>query len=435
MTAILSAFLSDPFEIIRHTGYFTFFAEIIIIQLLFMRKFPRRRYFILRLLSGLALSAALIVLPRFYIGVVNLAYYVVQIYAIAVGLFCFKANLLNGVFYGLTAWAAQHVAWSVYLIICMTLEMSTALTAVAYVLSYLLVYSSLFFLFSFRRADYEIAREKRNAVLISAIVLFITTILYDFAEYYDRTTVWYSMYAVISCLLVLCVQFGISSKEELMRQREQLEVEKTVLESLLYRQTRQQKLTGETVEIINRKCHDLKHQIGLLRSMRQSDSEKYLDEIEKAVMIYGNIAKTGNNALDITLTEKCLLCEEHNIKFTYIVDGESLNMMRAVDVSTLFGNMLDNAIECEDGEKEERRIVRLNVSAVNGYLRVHCENYCSHPVTFEDGLPVSDRRDTGYHGFGSKSIRYIVEKYCGTVVMDHDGELFNINILLPCVQE
>lgn len=423
--------LSNPFVIIGYLGYFTFFAEIFIIQMLFMRKFPRRSYFILRVLGSIVLAGAFSVVPKLPIGFVDTMYFFVLFYTIVAATVCFRANALNAVFYGLTAWATQHFAWSILMVVCLTVAMTTAWTAVVYVLIYACSYALLFFIFSFRKKEYEVTKEKLYVVLISAIILFLTTILYDCAQHFDGNSVWYSIYAAVSCVLVLCTQFGISSREELIRQREQLEIEKSVLENLLYRQTRQQKLTGETVEIINRKCHDLKHQINLLRSMRQAESGEYLNEIEKAVMVYGDIAKTGNYALDITLTEKCLLCEEHKIRFTYIVDGASLNMMKAVDVSTLFGNMLDNAIECEDGEEEERRIVRLNVSAVHGYLRIHCENYCSRAVAFEDGLPVSERQDSGYHGFGSKSIRYIAEKYGGTVVMEHDGELFNVNILLP----
>lgn len=427
--------LSNPFWFIQYTGYVSFFLELFVIQFLFMRKFPHRAFFALRLLGGLALSVLFVFLPKLSVGVVDIDYNIVLVYVVVFSLFCFRANILSGIFYGLTCWAVQHLAWNLYLIFCMSVAMPNVLTMIVYFLCYLSVYTIVFFAFSFRRTDYVIDREKSETIVVSALILFLTTILYDLATIYDKNTVWYSIYAIFSCVFVLFTQFGISSKNELMRQREQLQIEKSVLESLLYRQTKQQELTRETIEIINRKCHDLKHQINLLREMKQADSDRYLSEMEKTVMVYGDIAKTGNQALDITLTEKCLLCEEHNIKFTYMVDSQGLDLMKAVDISSLFGNMLDNAIECVDVEEEERRIIRLHVSVVRNYLRIHCENYCGHAIRFEEGLPVSDRSHTGYHGFGTKSIRYIAEKYGGTVVMAQEDDFFNVNILLPMAQK
>lgn len=423
--------LSNPYVILKYTGYMSFFLEIFIIQMLFMRKFPHRKHFVLRLLGSIALSAGLIFIPAINIGIINITFLIVLAYSILVSIICFRIDLLNACFFGLTAWAAQHFAWSIILIVCMSVKMSVAWTLVAYVGVYTLSYAAIFFTCSFRRGEYMICREKLVTVAVFALILLITIFIYDFASYYDRNTVWYSVYAAVSCILVLFTQFGISAREGLLSQRERLETEKETLESLLFRQAKQRKLTDETIEIINRKCHDLKHQIALLRRMSHEESEKTLSEIERAVLIYDDIAKTGNYALDITLMEKCLLCEEYHIRFTYIVNGEKLGVMEAVDVSSLFGNILDNAIENSLKENENHRIIRLNVAVWQGFLRIHCENYCSRQVEFKDGLPVSERRESGYHGFGAKSIRYIAAKYGGNLAMSLEDNVFSVNIIIP----
>lgn len=423
--------LSNPFAFISYAGYITFFFELVVIQFLFMRKFARRSFFWIRLSVCVAVSVAFVFFPTLPIGAVNTAFFFVLAYVICCAAFCFKANVFNCIFYGLTAWAVQHMAWSFYLIACMLFKMDTAVTVVVYLGIYAVTYTAMFFAFSFGHDDYVIHRERLMAGIISAVVLFVTTVLYDFSVLDDGYSVWTSLYAAILSLVILFVQFGILSKDFLRRKSEQLELDKATLEKLLYSRNKQQMLTNETVEIINRKCHDLKHQISLLRSEHGARKDAFLDEIEKAVMVYGDIAKTGNNALDITLTEKCLLCGERGVKFTYIVDGESLNVLDPVDVSALFGNILDNAIESVASEPAERKIIRLNVSVVHGYLRIHCENYCGHDVAFENGLPAPDPQKGDYHGFGTRSIRYIAEKYDGNVVMERKDELFNVNIIIP----
>ena len=396
-----------------------------------MRKFERRSLFWLRLSLSVAVAACFYFIPPLSIGPISCVFFIVLAYVVGVAALCFKANIFNCIFYGLTAWAVQHLAWSFYLIACMLFSMNLAVSIVAYLAIYAVTYTVMFFIFSYGRTDCVIHRERLMAGVISFLALFVTTILYDFSVAEVGYSVWSSLYAAILSLIILFVQFGLLTRDSLIRRGEQLERDKVMLESLLYRQNQQQLLAGETVEIINRKCHDLKHQLALFRHSQGGENAEYLREIEKAVMVYGDIAKTGNNALDITLTEKCLLCNERGIKFTYIVDGESLNIIKPTDVSALFGNILDNAIESVAGEADERKIIRLHVSVVRGYLRIHCENYCSHEVEFADGLPVPDAEKDLYHGFGTKSIRYIAEKYDGNVVMECKDEMFHVNIIIP----
>ena len=46
-------------------------------------------------------------------------------------------------------------------------------------------------------------------------------------------------------------------------------------------------------------------------------------------------------------------------------------------------------------------------------------------------MPVTTKPNKMYHGFGMKSIRNVVEKYGGTLVIKAEGGIFRLNILLP----
>ena len=137
--------------------------------------------------------------------------------------------------------------------------------------------------------------------------------------------------------------------------------------------------------------------------MSDEERERGIREAEEAVMIYGNIAKTGNETLDIILTEKSLLCERHKIRFTYMIDGEQLDFMDPVDIASLFGNALDNAIESVlRTDDAERRIIRLNASVKRSFFSVHFENYCGETVVFRDGMPQTVKQDNRYHAFADQ---------------------------------
>ncbi|MDF2524679.1 MAG: hypothetical protein K0R31_2320, partial [Clostridiales bacterium] len=55
-------------------------------------------------------------------------------------------------------------------------------------------------------------------------------------------------------------------------------------------------------------------------------------------------------------------------------------------------------------------------------------------LIFEDGLPVTTNKDKDYHGFGMKSIKYLVDKYNGELSIKLNGDIFNINIVFPKVR-
>ena len=136
--------------------------------------------------------------------------------------------------------------------------------------------------------------------------------------------------------------------------------------------------------------------------------------MEAEVLDYERIAKTSNFALDNVLTEKSLYCGENHITFTYIADGKKLRFMDDVDIAVLFGNALDNAIECVmKYPDEEKRLISLHIVGTGKIIHIRLSNYCEEAIRFQDGLPVTTKRDTRAHGFGVQSISYIAEKYNG----------------------
>ena len=157
--------------------------------------------------------------------------------------------------------------------------------------------------------------------------------------------------------------------------------------------------------------------------------------LEKDVMIYDAIAKTGYGGIDILLTEKSLLCEKRDIVFTYMIDGEKLKFMDEVDLYILLGNALDNAIEAVTDIEKEHRIIALSVVSRSNMTMISLENYCKTPPQIVDGLPKTTKKDSANHGFGIKSIISIAEKYGGTVQFSAENEKFVLNILFSFIQD
>lgn len=236
---------------------------------------------------------------------------------------------------------------------------------------------------------------------------------------FDNVEIYGTVFSAVIAVLLLVVQFGLFEQGKLRQ-------EKTVINQMLQNAQKQYELSKQNIDVINRKCHDMRHQINALRTITDERERKALfSETESAIRIYSTIAKTGNEALDVVLTEKSLLCEDNGITLGYLLNGTDFAFMETVDIYSLFGNALDNAIEavmqCPD---ENKRIISVRAQKKGEFLNLTVENYCERQIDFTDGLPITSKADKDYHGFGTKSMKYIVEKYGGSMKMQQEGDRF-----------
>lgn len=235
------------------------------------------------------------------------------------------------------------------------------------------------------------------------------------------------LYGISCCFFVLWGQ--LSQQRQLTLQRE-LDLQ----QQLWLKHRTQYELSAQNAELINRKCHDLKHQIAALKAISdQTQRDRSIQELEESVMIYDSVVETGNHILDTVLTEKSLICEEKNIKLTCVADGACLDFMDAVDLYTIFGNALDNAIEGVHALDEPgKKAISVQVFTRSGMVLIQTENYCKGIAQFDGDLPATSKtEEQGYHGFGLKSIRYIAEKYDGFLTVRQEGDTFLLRVTIP----
>ena len=213
----------------------------------------------------------------------------------------------------------------------------------------------------------------------------------------------------------------------------QMRLEKDALRNIMEMQYKNYQLSRESIDVVNQKYHNLKHQINLLRSQEDTGkSREYLDQMEHEIKVYETQNKTGNQILDAVLTNKSMVCQKREIELKVIMEGQSLSFMEDMDISALFGNMLDNAIESVSRQKEkEKRLIWLYVSREKQFVRIRTENYCDEKIQFRNGMPVTTKKDKRLHGYGMKSICATVEKYGGSTVACQKDNWFELKILIP----
>ena len=209
--------------------------------------------------------------------------------------------------------------------------------------------------------------------------------------------------------------------------------EMTAIQNVLRTQYLQFRESQENIELLNRKYHDLKHQLQIIREESSEEKrENYLDEIEKGIHLYDAEIKTGNSVLDTIFTSKSAQCVKQNIKLTVVADGKLLNHIHVMDLCTIFGNAFDNAIEYEIQIRDmEKRMIHVSISRRKSYVCAVVENYYEGEKLPDGKFPSTTKRDKRYHGYGLKSIQYSVQKYKGYLNITVKEHWFRLELLFP----
>lgn len=217
------------------------------------------------------------------------------------------------------------------------------------------------------------------------------------------------------------------------RREVDLYLELEAMENLLNRQYEQYRQFERNNRTLHRIYHDLKHQLAFIRTEENEEKrESYLSELVQAINVYETDVNTGSSVLDTLLTSKNIVCREHGITMTCFADARDLDCIDVMDVCAIFGNAIDNAIECEQkNSNPQTRLIKVNVYTQNHFLLIRVENYCENPVDFDRGIPVTTKEDSQMHGYGVKSMKRAVEKYGGHLNLEQEDTWFRITALIP----
>ncbi len=428
-----------------------FYRPIFIIMLIisismFGVKLKKKNPFILRYIISILLCLEIsFIFPlfsdnAFYISSMFFIFWIV-VYLMMI--FCLQENKKNLLFISIIGYTTEHIAYELYLFIVTIFGIVNGENgiysfqnkflfinyqdAICYFASYLVIYFFAYLFFSRKIKGNEGIRINNPLFLIIGIIfIFIDISLNAFVDNYSKANFDKTYICTIAIInILLCIMFEFFAFETSTRQ--ELRKNLDVISQMKYNEEKQYELSKENIALINQKCHDLKYFIRNYGN-NQTLNPQVIEEISQSIEIFDSNIKTGNNALDIIFTEKSLLCYKNNIRFTCIADGKLLSFMDDVDAYSLFGNLVDNAIEALKDEAQ-KRVISLIIKGQGDFVSISIQNFFSKQLHFENGLPITTKKDKNYHGYGMQSIKMICEKYNGTLSINTNDNIFSVNIL------
>ena len=267
--------------------------------------------------------------------------------------------------------------------------------------------------------------------ILSTMKFMCETVMLPLGNYPELHSIYQGFrYFLIAEMLLLSVLMTTLLWQNY--ERAALRAERQIMAQIARDRESQYEYSRENIEMINRKAHNLKHQIQALEQISDEERRQQLRQARKAIDFYDAVVKTGNEALDTLLTEKSVYCSNRSIRLSCMVNTGHLQRIGLVDLYTLLGNAIDNAIESvERLDDPEKKVISLTIRDQGQMLYIQIENYYEGSIRMEGGLPQTSKWDKENHGYGVRSIRQIVERYGGQLMIQTAGQIFSLEILIP----
>ena len=185
----------------------------------------------------------------------------------------------------------------------------------------------------------------------------------------------------------------------------------------------------KTEEKIRSIYHDMKNHLLVLEGRQSTDLTcRTVEKLQSQIADYENYIHTGNEFLDIIVREKAAIAKEKGIDFNVLARFEDGAFLDALDISTIFGNALDNAIEASEKLPQEQRLITVKAERRQDMLVIIVGNY-AQPDT---AIPKRTSKANSFlHGFGLPNIRNAAEKYGGQCSTKIENGVFTLKLILP----
>ena len=184
-------------------------------------------------------------------------------------------------------------------------------------------------------------------------------------------------------------------------------------------ETKHYNIIAKKYEQIKINQHDMNRHLALIRYYIEHNNKEeaiaYMENLSKRQMYDLINPITGNKILDVILDEKIQVARQNGIDINIKIKDTNLSNLSDVDITTIFSNVLDNAIEsCENCRDKyiNVKIYTLNENRIAISVKNSCEVFSN---ISNDGMLITLKGDKDKHGYGLKSVEKAATKYGGEV--------------------
>jgi sensor histidine kinase YesM len=185
--------------------------------------------------------------------------------------------------------------------------------------------------------------------------------------------------------------------------------------------------------------HDMQnHLLALSMLIEKGDTDtakKYINEFSEKLESNMLPVKMSESSavLDALLYKKLEAARSNNINLIFAISASPCGVgISDYELCSIFGNILDNAIEAvvKLPSGEPQREITLSIKRRYNLLYISCENPYNGELSRRGGELSTSKPDKNAHGIGLSQIGSIVKKHNGSVKFITEGNIFKIELLM-----
>lgn len=177
--------------------------------------------------------------------------------------------------------------------------------------------------------------------------------------------------------------------------------------------------------------HDIDRHINAIEQLYKSnESEKadnYLKGMDRLISNFVLYPYSTNTVLNLLLNEKKIAAEQNSILFKCSVEQIDFGFMNDIDITTIFSNLLDNALYASSLCKADKEISVI-VSSYNNFIVINIKNSCNSYSNCGSFSPND-------YGTGLYNVENSIKKYQGFLKINYSQSEFNCNAVLSNTHE
>lgn len=221
------------------------------------------------------------------------------------------------------------------------------------------------------------------------------------------------------CLFVSAIFLFFAYSHQVRKERQTLQIQ-SELSRLQTEQSYYQILDRQNQQLMLY-AHDAKKHLAAIQALNEDPAiGNYVAKLSEQLNDYSKSRSSGNKLLDVMLNKYEIDCKMRGISFEYDVKTCNLSQLEDIDLVAILGNLLDNAVTAS--EKSAQKCISLSTVYRNRYSVMILVNSCDTPPKQSGNRLISTKSETGFHGFGLKSVAKAIQKYDGDYEWDYDGD-------------
>ena len=177
--------------------------------------------------------------------------------------------------------------------------------------------------------------------------------------------------------------------------------------------------------------HDIRKHLSTIEGILDNEKirQNYTEDISKKVDMLEYGFYCSNRILQIIMSSKLAECEKKGIKPMINMADDSFRFMEEIDVTAIFANLWDNAIEAVEKENAENRRINVTVGKINSFMLISFENTYTGELVYKDGKIASVKDKS--RGYGLKIIGDTIRKYGGQFDTELKDGYFKAEGIIP----